>query len=280
MERRASVTAALLAMAAILAAPPSAAGCEHPEDASMPQEVECEELEASEGGPQNNASVLRIPSEAWWMAGGVAAMGLGGVAFVLRGLWLPPLRVVVAPLFARLTRRDITDHPVRSRILAIVARQPGVSAAEISDQEGINIGTLDYHLDILLRDGQVRAAKAGRNRLLFLPGSGADVARVGEVSAPGRGDLARAILQEPGLHAAALAERLGLSRATVHHHLGRLEAAGLIRIERGLRARCFPTQLLPSVLGPPRRRRIAVVVDSARPTSHPSDGKKKPAPAT
>jgi DNA-binding MarR family transcriptional regulator len=258
---RRTTTIIALILTAMVALVPASAGCNFPEDPSMSQEAECSH--GKEGSPQAGKS-LGMPDEARWVVAGLSVVAFAGVAFALRSLWWPRTRLIVGPLFARLTRRDVTEHPLRARILKAVADRPGITAADLAAHERINAGTLDYHLDVLERDGQLRTAKAGRNRLLFLPGAGADVEALAELSAQGRGDVARLILQEPGIHAAAIAERLDLTRATVHHHLARLEAAGLVRIERGLRVRCHPTDRLPRVIEPPRRRRLAVLSDPRR----------------
>lgn len=256
---------------ALLAGPAAASYCEEPEDPAMgPDEAECAHQAKKDKGVDEQ-KFAGWPWGANWALGGLAVAGLAGAGFSLRSLWLPSFRALFAPLFARLTRRDVTDHPLRARILSAAARQPGITAADLARDEGINLGTLDYHVSVLVRDGQLRAVKAGRNRLLFMPGAGVDVERVAEVSVQGRGEVARAILQEPGVHASAIADRLGLSRATVHHHLAKLEAAGLIRVERGLRACCFPTDRLPAALEPVRRRRIAVFADPTRPTGRPTE---------
>jgi DNA-binding transcriptional ArsR family regulator len=193
----------------------------------------------------------------------LGAVGFTLVAYAARKLWWVPIRVLAVPLFARLTRRDITRHPTRAMILEAVAASPGISVAALADRSELNVGTLDYHVAVLQRDGQLRAKKAGRNRLLFLPGADIDVEGIVQVSARGRGDVARAILGEPGLFSATLAQRVGLSPATVHHHLSKLEASGLIRVERGSRVRCFPTDRLPRALEPLGRRRVAVPADAA-----------------
>lgn len=216
------------------------------------------EPDKGETREENAPSAFKMDAERWRYVG-FGSVGAAFVIYAVRSFWWPPIRFLAATLFARLTRREIETHPTRARILESVAQQPGIAVAELAAQHELNIGTLDYHVAVLRRDGQLRTTKAGRNRLLFLPNAGVDVAHVGEVSASGRNDVARAILSEPGLHAAALAQKVGLSPATVHHHLTRLEAAGLVRIERGLRARCYPTERLPEALEPARRRRMAIL---------------------
>jgi len=267
--RLSTILLACFVLAGLYVPSASANYCEDPE---MPShEIECQDAHEAQAAKAAKHPSSRLSVEAQWAIGGATAVGLAGAAFALRSLWWPPLRYAAGGFFARLTRRDVTGHPLRARILAAVGQNPGISATELAGQERINAGTLDYHLGILVRDGQLRATKAGRNRLLFLPGASADVNALAELSAPGRGDVARTILQEPGLHEAAIADRLHLSRATIHHHLSRLEAAGLVRVERGVRARCYPTDRLPQVLAPARPRRIAVLFDPNAPRVRPTD---------
>jgi DNA-binding MarR family transcriptional regulator len=184
----------------------------------------------------------------WTLAAG-AAGGLVLVGYATRAWWRPPLADLWrflggAGLFARLTRRDVADHPLRARIRALVESEPGLPFADAAARLGANAGTLEYHVDILERAGYVRTMKAGRNRLLFPPGGPIDAQAFAALATEGRPQVARLVAEGPGIHAAAIARRLGLARATVHHHLDRLEHVGLVRIERGLRARCYPTDRL------------------------------------
>lgn len=249
--------ALLLVLLPVVFVPGVAASCDDPKYAKDP---ECKS--ASESGRDEDDGLAMDPYR--WTFIALGALGLGGAAFGLRAFWFPPLRYGVAALFARLTRRDVRDHPFRARILDVVGARPGIPAAELAKSLAVNPGTLDYHIDVLERDSQLRTTKAGRNRILFLPGADIDVGGLAELTAQGRSDVARMILQEPGLSASTLSERLDLTRATIHHHLNRLEASGLIRVERGVRARCYPTDRLGRAIEPIRRRRVAVL---AKPTA-------------
>lgn len=252
------IALAALVAAGFLGVPAAATWGEepHPKGSPGPSGETCEDAPTAPA----------LPSWVWMGFIGLGTVGVGGTAFALRTLWWPPARGLAGPaaaggFFARLTRRDVESHPARARVLEAVAANPGVPAARLAELLAINVGTLDYHLTVLERDGRIRAVRSGRDRLVFPAGAVMDEGGLSVLAAPGRGDVADIVKREPGLFVAAIAQRLGVQPPTVHHHLKILEASGLVRIERGARARCFPTERLLATSIPPRRRRTAILFD-------------------
>ena len=105
--------------------------------------------------------------------------------------------------------------------------------------------TLHYHVASLEASGALASRRVGRYRIL-VPDAGAP--DVDALAAPGRRRVAEAVVARPGVHQAEVARAVGLARSTVHHHVAALVAAGLIRVDHGVVARCWPTPALERAL--------------------------------
>ncbi|MHB8604940.1 MAG: winged helix-turn-helix transcriptional regulator [Thermoplasmatota archaeon] len=175
--------------------------------------------------------------------------GIVGLAFVAsvfvawrKGV-LARLLAPLIPLWTRLARADITRHPKRERLLALVRDAPGVSTRELAERARMNDGTLLHHLRALERAHFVKSLRVARDRVWFETGTAVPAREALEArAAPTRRALLEAIAREPGLSETELASRAGLVKATVHHHLRSLHGARLVELRRsGLHVRCYPT---------------------------------------
>lgn len=240
MVRRAVFLVPILLLAAVvLAAPAGAPGKGHdvkaPPPEPEPEEPDLATVAVMAAGVGLVGGVLAWTSRAWWRP---------RVEPLLR--WAP-----VVTLFSRFTSRDAARHPTRARIVEVLAARPGLTTADLAAAVGVRAGTLEHHLRVLEDHGRVKSVRAGRDRIWFVAGAGSDTEALSALAPAPRRRLADVVRAEPGLHAAAIAERVGVARSTVHHHLSALEDAGLVRVERGLRARCFPTDRLARLAGAP-----------------------------
>lgn len=219
-------------------------------DAAAPEkDHDKEETEHVQAPPPPSAPDMTSVMAA---SAGVGLVG-GTFAWFTRAWWRPKVAALVKwtpllTLFSRFTARDAARHPTRARIVETLAARPGLPTADLAEAVGAHAGTLGHHLRVLEEHDRVKSVRAGRDRIWFLAGAGSDTAALSALAPPARRRLADVVRAEPGLHAAALAERVGLGRSTVHHHLSALESADLVRVERGLRARCFPTERLARLL--------------------------------
>lgn len=225
---------ALLVLAALLAAPHAAATFPRAPTPAAPPPAD----------PDADASLLPLAAGA-----GGAAVG-ASLALGLRAL-LRRAATVGAPLvalYSRIARGDATRHPVRARLLDAIDASPGASVTDLAARLGLPLGTLLHHLRVLEQHGHAKTLRAGRHRLVFPTGQAADRDALSALAADGRRAVARVLLARPGVHEAGIAAELDVGRSTVHHHLRALEAAGLVRIERGARARCYATPRLLDAL--------------------------------
>jgi DNA-binding transcriptional ArsR family regulator len=179
-----------------------------------------------------------------------------GLAVVAAGVWLWPVakwgaaRALIGPLYARIHRDEVLEHPLRDDILTTVRAEPGISASELGRRTECGWGTLVYHLSVLEREHLISSAREGRHRRFFSQD------RINYSDKPAlallRNDAARrlvlAVQEKPGIIQKQLSRRLGLSPSTIAWHVGRLERAGLLVKEAdGRRVRYFPSSRLDTL---------------------------------
>lgn len=126
-------------------------------------------------------------------------------------------------LYSRLRRSTLLDAPVRDGILQVVRETPGVSASSVGRRLGLSHGQLDHHLKLLRKHGIVIARREGREIRLFAAGATmlpSDAAH----------ERIRSFVGERPATITAIAEQLGCSKQTVHYHVRRMHAAGLVNV--------------------------------------------------
>lgn len=188
----------------------------------------------------------RVGTELWTFPSEHAAT-LGAAALVA-GLiyWLWPLvkSLGLAPLYTRLDRDDVLDHPVRQRIVETVSKQPGIHRAELARRLDLADGTVRHHLDKLVEADLVVANDDHGFVCYFRPGDlDASIRRgLAALTTPAARKVLQALVEDPGRSNKELAGATGLSPSTVHHHVGRLRDAGLVEGRRqGRSIRLSPT---------------------------------------
>ncbi|MBW3583960.1 MAG: ArsR family transcriptional regulator, partial [Euryarchaeota archaeon] len=100
-------------------------------------------------------------------------VGLGGgkplfgrTATLLRRIgWLAAL-----PLFSKIDRDDVLDHPLRDQLVDAIRSTPGVTVQELRARFGLGYGTIVHHLRVLEHHHLVSSIREGRHRRLFLVG--------------------------------------------------------------------------------------------------------------
>ncbi|MFC7225847.1 MarR family transcriptional regulator [Salinirubellus salinus] len=128
-----------------------------------------------------------------------------------------------------------SDSDVPDAVLGYLAATPGAHFSKLRDDLKLGTGETQYHLRRLEERGAVEVARDGDYKRFFLAGRFSEF----EKRALGylRRDTARgmlvALLQDPDVTGAALAERLGVSRPTVSKYAAELESAGLLSRDGG-----------------------------------------------
>jgi predicted transcriptional regulator len=127
---------------------------------------------------------------------------------------------------------DPAGHP-RRRILEEVAQRPGVSITDLAAVTGLGHTTVCHHLGVLLRRGLVLRERWGGSVRVFPVSLSPTHRALVAIARSGRsGEVLRALATDPRSTPATLARQLGLHRQAVQWHLGRLEKAGVLRVDR------------------------------------------------
>lgn len=173
-------------------------------------------------------------------AGGLTAAAL--LLYALRSALEGVPRFLGVPLYARLGRRRVLEHPVRAGVLACVQAKPGIATPELERHMACSRGALRHHLGVLARGGLVRRVDHG-GRARWFPAGALRPDEMLRRAALASGSLERAyraVLAEPGLSQEALARRLGVTPPAVHYQVAKLEGLGLVRrLRDGRRAALY-----------------------------------------
>lgn len=128
-----------------------------------------------------------------------------------------------------------SDSDTRDALVGYVGATPGAHFSRVRDDLKLGTGETQYHLRELEETGTVESRKDGDYRRYFLAG------QFGEFQQVALGYLRREtprrmvieLLRDTEASAAAIADRLGVSRPTVSNHAADLERAGILTREGG-----------------------------------------------
>lgn len=142
-------------------------------------------------------------------------------------------------LYHKMSKDRALEHPARQRILSMLEAEPGLGTTEVADRLEVCYRTARHHLEVLARFDLVVGAKP-RGSWRWARPQQAQAVREPEVPAM-QERLLELLEEEPGLHLSEIARRLDAAKATVKHHLDRLDENDLVRDERvGPLRRFFP----------------------------------------
>lgn len=129
--------------------------------------------------------------------------------------------------------KSILHSEKRQQIIDYLQYSPGSSIRELEDALEVNRSTLRYHLYILENRGLAFSRTVGKERLLFpepLPES--EVKRVAALKSETRKRILELLTDNGELSTSDIAQQLGLSPKTVHHHLRILQKCDAIKLTR------------------------------------------------
>lgn len=151
------------------------------------------------------------------------------------------LGLAAVGLYHKLSKDRALEHPARQRILSLLAEQPGLGTTDVADELDVAYRTARHHLEVLARFDLVVSAKRRERWRWARP---EDAGRLDEPEIPAMQERLLAVLEEePGLHLSELARRLDAAKATVKHHLDRLDERGAVEDEHvGPIRRFFPVE--------------------------------------
>ncbi|MCA1811381.1 MAG: MarR family transcriptional regulator, partial [Halobacteriales archaeon] len=150
--------------------------------------------------------------------------------------------LVLAWLFSRvLSPGKALEHPKRSRLCAEVHAHPGATITALQELTGYPRTVVRKHLKALERVGLVVSnAHAGQRH--YFENHGRYAATWRQVAArldPELQPFVDALLRRPGQTQRELVEGAGLSRSATQRRLDRLEAWGLVQIQREGRSKRY-----------------------------------------
>lgn len=196
----------------------------------LPLASEPGQVPSSADGAQGSA-VWLPPS-----GGAVASAGILAVLGAALYYFWPGLKVGALGLFSRIRDDQVLDHPRRRRIHEIIQAEPGIHFQELARRSETSRSALDHHLRKLVA-ARIVVRREGTGYACFFPRGAVD-RRLMEVAPLLRADSTRAVLdavaKAPGVTCADVAERVGLTSATVSYHLRKLRQAGLVSHGRAL----------------------------------------------
>lgn len=174
-----------------------------------------------------------------WSVLVVAAVGVAGslAAGGACGALQAPLSVApfaLAPLYTRIEREELLDHPLRRRLYErIAAGEPPTTMALVSEVDASR-STVRHHLAKLEDGDLVTAVDVCREKRWFPRSEGsADRLRTRALLEVGATrEVYEAVRAAPGASLTGIADRLGRDPAVVHRVVDRLVEAGLVERER------------------------------------------------
>jgi len=210
-----------------------------------------------------NAVAAAPPTAPGWAialaSGGLALAAVG--AATLRGWRKAPLFGI--GLFSRLRTDELAQHPGRAALLEAVAANPGASLATLQAITGMSRSVAAHHLRTLTRAGLLRRHEwmgtVGFHPVRHEATTGIHMVRADPVQmdayaalrSPTARLLVETLVQSPGKTLQQVADATALARGTVHYHLLRCAAAGLLWLESASESgpsRAYPTALAARIV--------------------------------
>jgi predicted transcriptional regulator len=148
------------------------------------------------------------------------------------------LLVFFLPLYTRFHKEEVLDNEKRGMIRGAIAAEPGIHYSEILRRLDMSNGNAAHHLQTLEREGLIWSRNDGRLKR-FYP-AGMKLAEVPVNLNRLQTDIFETLLERDGLSKSELSRALEASFPTIHRHVGRMAAMGVVRLERrGLSVKCY-----------------------------------------
>jgi len=164
--------------------------------------------------------------------GGSGGSLLGALLSVLRD-WVGRLLGIFG--YKRYSDDDPLAHGTREQLYEFIRDAPGSYLAEISNETGVTMGTVRYHLRILEFENLVTSEEIrGRRRYVPVGTDWAELEAALHDETPAR--ILEALERGGPASVSGLADRLDRDPSTISHHLDRLADDGIVERERDGRA--------------------------------------------
>ena len=149
------------------------------------------------------------------------------------------------PLYSRIKKDRVLDNFTRGIIYGFIMSNPGVHYNFIKQKLGLNNGSIVYHLTVLERQELIKSERVGLYKRFYPVGRSMSESGLMELNET-QEMLLELLKDSPGLTQRELADRTGISARVINYHIGLLQRARLIRLERiGKITKCFATERMP-----------------------------------
>ncbi len=118
------------------------------------------------------------------------------------------------------TRRKVLEH---------IRKNPGISFRKLAEELNLGIGDLQYHLYKLEKSGEVFSRKMGGRRYLFPKDMEGEYQKMLIALSTETRRKIMLLLAGGEKNQSELAEELGLTQATVNHHMKELLKLGIVK---------------------------------------------------
>ncbi|MFX1499914.1 MAG: winged helix-turn-helix transcriptional regulator [Promethearchaeota archaeon] len=133
-----------------------------------------------------------------------------------------------------LTLTDIFDNENRLIILNEILNNPGIHQNELLRNSNLQKGQLQWHLDVLLKNGIIKKTKYGQYTIYFPITSSIDFIEKYK-NMPNKSETTENVLEiiqkNPGINSSKISKILNLSRNTIKYHVDKLSENELIYLK-------------------------------------------------
>lgn len=159
-----------------------------------------------------------------------ASIGVGALLAASLYWVAPAAKNGVVGLFSRIRDDDLLENPSRRLLRDLVEQTPGIHHQELVRRLGKGKGGAEHHLHKLVDGGLLIGRVSGGYKCYWVPGQATKtaVAAAPALKSPVAQGIVRLRLQQPGISNADMARALAVRPATVHYHVERLRAAGVL----------------------------------------------------
>jgi predicted transcriptional regulator len=138
------------------------------------------------------------------------------------------------------------ENPKTRDIFYFIQRNPGVTIAELSEEQKINRGTLKYHLSQLLSNNKIIFIRKGKfSRLFYNTLSPMDKESIvsRHLKNENSSRILFKIMDNPGISNQELSDGFRLAKSTTHEYLKNFSDDGLVEFRQdGKFKRCYLNQ--------------------------------------
>ncbi|MHA1669514.1 MAG: winged helix-turn-helix transcriptional regulator [Promethearchaeota archaeon] len=146
-----------------------------------------------------------------------------------------------------LTIEDIFQNENRINIISQVLKSPGIHHNELLRKCNLQKGQLQWHLDLLLKNGIIQKEKQGQYTLYYAKNKiieSSQSLKEGIIDSSSTKKILEIIREKPGINSTFIAKRMNLAKNTVTYHVDKLIDANLIYVQKkGRKKEIFPLNL-------------------------------------